>query len=71
MTTLTDTEATWRKWLYFPDPYGLHVMLAAVAANLRGGDPVWVVVVGPPGCGKTELIGSISKLPNVYPVSIY
>jgi len=38
-----------------------------VAANLLPGDPVWVVLVGPPGGGKSEALQSMTRLPNVVP----
>jgi hypothetical protein len=41
------------------------VPLGAVAANLMKGDPVWVMVVGPPSGGKTESINAIASLPYV------
>jgi hypothetical protein len=44
-------------------------MLGAVAANRLDGDPVWLVLVGPPGGGKSELLGSLSGLEGVHAVA--
>lgn len=67
--TLDQVIETFRKWLHLPDPGVLEVALGTVAANHLDGDPVWVLLVGPAGAGKTELINAISHLPNIYPVS--
>ena len=52
-----------RKWLHLPDLTPLYAMLGTVAANHIPGDPVWLMLVGPPGSGKTELLNSLGKLP--------
>src|ERR1019366_5608417 len=40
-----------------------------VAANLLPGDPVWLLLIGPPGGGKTELLQPLGGLPNVHMTS--
>lgn len=57
--------ATFREWLHMPDPGALLVTLATVAANRAEGDPVWLLVVGPPGGGKTEIINAIVRQRDV------
>ncbi|HEY3435751.1 MAG TPA: hypothetical protein VGK41_08865, partial [Solirubrobacterales bacterium] len=70
MTAAIDAcTATYRRWLHLPDPGALHVVLATVAANRAPGDPAWLLVVGPPGGGKTEVLGGISRLPDVHPTA--
>jgi hypothetical protein len=64
-----DVEAAVRRWLYLPDPQPLCAMLGAVAANRLSGDPVWLLLVGPPGSGKSELLGSLAGLPDVHPAA--
>lgn len=59
-----------RRWLYLPDPGALYASLGAVAANLLPGDPVWLLLVGPPGCGKTEMIAPLGGLPYVHPAAV-
>jgi len=58
-----------RKWLYLPDPGMVEVALAAVAANHIKGDPVWLMLTGPPSSGKTETLISLLGLPNMHSVS--
>ena len=53
------------RWLHLPDPDVVLVVLAVVVANRMPGDPVWLLVVGPSGGGKTEILQAISGLPDV------
>lgn len=61
-TPIEQTAAVFDKWLYLPDRSALYAMLGTVAANLLPGDPVWLMLVGPPGGGKSELLQSLSGL---------
>jgi hypothetical protein len=63
---LTECVATFQRWLHMPDPSPLYVVLATVAANQAPGDPVWLLLVGPPGSGKTELLVPLGVLPDVH-----
>jgi hypothetical protein len=44
-------------------------VLGTVAANRLPGDPVWLVLVGPPSGGKSELIQAVGELPEVHSVA--
>jgi hypothetical protein len=50
--------------LYFPDPSPLYAVLGALAANTMRGYPVWLMLVGPPESGKTELLRPVANLPG-------
>lgn len=63
---LADCVATFREWLHMPDPGALHVTLAAVAANRAPGDPVWLLLISPPGGGKTETLTPLARLPDCH-----
>lgn len=58
--------ATYHKWLELPDDDVVLAALASVAANLLPGDPFWMLLVGSPGSGKTEVINPLDALPYVH-----
>ncbi len=60
--------AAFRKYLDLPDPGPLLVVLATVAANRIDGDPVWLLQVGPPSSGKTEILQSATALSDIYSI---
>ena len=64
--TLDEVVACFRRWLHLPDLRALYALLGAVAANRMAGPPVWLLIVGPPGNGKTELLQSLVTLPDVH-----
>ena len=66
---LGECVATFREWLHMPDTGALLVTLAVVAANRAPGDPVWLLLVGPPGGGKTETLNPLAALPDVHPTA--
>ena len=43
--------------------------MGAAAANELDGDPVWLLLVSPPGGGKSELLDSLRGLPNMHPTA--
>jgi hypothetical protein len=57
------------RWLILKDPTPLYAVFGAVAANLLEGDPVWLGLIAPPSSAKTEILNSLSGLPNVVQVS--
>src|SRR6266550_1514484 len=59
---LSEVVGSFERWLYLPDARALLAVLGAVSANLLPGDPLWLVVVGPPGGGKTELLNALGEL---------
>lgn len=69
MTALDDTVAEFRRWLHLPDATALLAALGAVAANLLDGEPVWLLLVGSPGSGKSEILQSLRSLADVYPTA--
>lgn len=58
---ITEVEQTYAKWLHLTDdPLLIRLLYAITVANRYDSDPVWALVVGPAGAGKTELLASIS-----------
>lgn len=54
-----------QEYLHLPDPYPLYTLMASLVANYAQGRPVWLMLIGPPSCGKSELLSSLLSLPNV------
>jgi hypothetical protein len=64
--TLPEVVEVFERWLYLPDTVPLYATLGTAAAMLLPGDPVWLLVVGPPGDGKTELVNATTRLPKTH-----
>jgi len=43
-------------YLHLDDPWVQDVALATIVANVTGDEPLWMLLVNPPGTGKTELV---------------
>jgi hypothetical protein len=56
-------------FLHFPDPAPLYAVMGALAANMIPGNPVWLMLVGPPACGGTALLDTLMRVPKVHGVS--
>src|SRR6476646_2202173 len=55
--------------MYLPNPDALYAVMGAVAGNMLTGDPVWMMVVGSSGSGKTQLLKSLGKIKRIETVS--
>ena len=60
-----------RSTMHLPDPSIVYAVLGAVAANRLPGDPLWLLLVGPPSSGKTETLDALCELPEYHPVSTF
>jgi hypothetical protein len=67
--TLAYVHETFRRHLYLPDVMVIDVVLATYVANLMHGDPVWALVVGASGRGKTETIAALNGRSDVHALS--
>lgn len=54
-----------RNFLYLPDASSLYTLMGAIAANMIEGEPCWIMLVGPPSCGKSELLNSTVDVPRM------
>lgn len=61
--------AAFDELLLMPDHGAILVALAGVVANYASGDVVWPLLVGPPGCGKSEIVTATTKAPGVWALS--
>ena len=65
-----DVETVFKHWLYLDhDPDVLRIIFAIYLANRYDGLPVWAMLVGKPGCGKSELLGSLAEVSETVMVS--
>jgi hypothetical protein len=69
-TTLSDIDRAFQETLHMPDLGALHVVLATVAANRMAGEPVWLLVIGPPSSAKTETVETLVEVPEVITLSV-
>jgi len=60
---------TYRRWLHLPDPGVVFITLAAIVANRAPGDPLWILLVAPPGAGKTEATNALAGQADVHAVA--
>ncbi len=66
---LNDLTDVFSKWLHMDDPAPVLAVAATVVANLADGDPVWLLIVGPPSGGKTEVLSSCAGLGYIIPAA--
>ena len=64
--TMPQVEAAYARWLHDEDTVPTRVCHAVYVANVElDGDPVWVLLVGGSGWGKTERIVPLAVMPPV------
>jgi hypothetical protein len=64
--TLADVEAVFARWIRDDDNMPTRAVLAAYLANRKlDGDPLWLMLVGGSGVGKTERLIPLSVMPDV------
>jgi hypothetical protein len=68
--TIEDLLVVYRHRLHLPDPAVVEATCATVTANrVAEFDPLWTMVVGASGSGKTEALNATSRLAGVHPVA--
>lgn len=67
--TIEQFEEKVRKWLLIEDPHILRILPYHYIANSLKGDPVWLMINGASGGGKSELLYMLSDLQNCVPIS--
>jgi hypothetical protein len=68
-STIEETLKVFEHWLILPSRTPVLAVLGAVAANYLPGDPVWLGLIAPPSSAKTEILNSVSRLPEVLPAA--
>ena len=59
----------YRKWLHLPDTNIIDIVYGTMIANRLDGDPIWLFLVGVPGCTKTEMLMSLGDAPKTFSIS--
>ena len=57
--------------LHMPDPMPLLVTLGAVAGSRFKGFPVHLFLIGPPSCGKNDVLEALFDLPRTHHISTF
>src|SRR5262249_6625211 len=64
--SLAEVECVLARWIRDDDVIPTRAVLAAYLANRKlDGDPVWLMLVGGSGVGKTERLTPLSAMPDV------
>jgi hypothetical protein len=66
---LSEAVDVFARWLHLADPAPLYAVAGAIAANLAQGDPVWLLLVGAPSTGKSEILSAANPLGFVHPAA--
>ena len=67
--TLAQVIRVYQRHMYMPNAGHLIFDLSTIVANHFAGDAVWGLTVGPPGSGKTETMGGLAAMPDVFSVA--
>jgi hypothetical protein len=65
---LAEARRVTLKWLELKDADVIDTALATVIANRADGDPVWVLLVGAPSTGRSEILRGFSGCEGVHPL---
>src|SRR5262245_23706788 len=66
---LKELLMAYRERFHLPDPTPLYAALACFAANFLNGNPVWLLLVGAQGSGKSEILELFVDLDRVFPTA--
>jgi len=62
---LTRALDTFGRWLHLKDDAPVLIYAATLVAHDAAGDPLWLLIVGPPSGGKTEILSSAAGVGGV------
>lgn len=63
---LEDLYLIYKKWLWLEDTKRIDVILAAYLTQYLEGTPIWIIMVGNSGDGKTEQLMALENCPNTH-----
>jgi hypothetical protein len=64
--TIEDLKESWQEFLLFKDTSVIDIFLAVVISNLMHWESLNLMLIGPPGSGKTEMANFLDKHPAVH-----
>lgn len=59
-----------QEYIHLPDPTPLYVTLGSLVGNMIEGYPVWLMMVGASGCGKTLMIEMLANTPKTHLIGV-
>lgn len=63
-------ESIYRRYLHLDhDPTLLRIIYSVILANRYDGSPIWAMILGPAGCGKSEILMSLDGSEDIVAVS--
>lgn len=62
--SLSDLYLVYKKWLYLEDMKRIDIVLATYLTQYLSGTPIWLILVGNSGDGKTEQVMALKKCEN-------
>lgn len=64
--SLQDLYLIYKKWLYLEDTKRIDIVLATYLTQFLNGTPIWLILVGNSGDGKTEQVMSLDNCENIH-----
>ena len=62
--TIEDVYSVYKKWMHFEDTDVIDLTMAVPLTKQKKGTPVWIVIIGRSGGGKSQLIRALEKIPD-------
>jgi hypothetical protein len=69
MITLQEVKKAYKDVFLIEDDTIIEVILAICVATRMKTDPIWLMIVGAPSSGKTELVSIVGKVPFIHEIS--
>lgn len=66
---IDELYSTFSKYLKLTTMEPIDVTFGTIIANRYKADPVWLLLTGPSGCAKSDIIMAVSESPLIYPIS--